>query len=134
MSVSLTFPIGVRLSDEGRRRCKREEFLGAFAAAAAAAKSLQSCPTLWDPIDGSPPGSPVPGILQVRPLEWGALSFSHACMHACCCFSRVRLCVTHGQQPTRLLCPRNSLGKSTGVGCHFLLHLVHLGIHSLEAA
>ena len=42
----------------------------------AAAKSLQSCPTLCDPIDGSPPGSPVPGILQARTLEWGAISFS----------------------------------------------------------
>ena len=45
---------------------------------AAAAKSLQSCPTLWDPIDGSPPGSPVPGILQARTLEWVAISFSNA--------------------------------------------------------
>ena len=44
-------------------------------AAATAAKSLQSCPTLCDPIDGSPPGSPVPGILQARVLEWGAISF-----------------------------------------------------------
>ena len=43
-------------------------------AAAAAAKSLQSCPTLCDPIDGSPPGSPVPGILQARTLEWGAIA------------------------------------------------------------
>ena len=41
-----------------------------------AAKSLQSCPTLCDPIDGSPPGSPVPGILQARILEWGAIAFS----------------------------------------------------------
>ena len=47
-------------------------------AAAAAAKSLQSCPTLCDPIVGSPPGSPVPGILQVRTLEWVAISFSSA--------------------------------------------------------
>ena len=46
--------------------------------AAAATKSLQSCPTLWDPIDGSPPGSPVPGILQARMLEWVAISFSNA--------------------------------------------------------
>ena len=45
---------------------------------AAAAKLLQSCPTLCDPIDGSPPGSPVPGILQARPLEWVAVSFSSA--------------------------------------------------------
>ena len=50
----------------------------AFAAAAAAAKSLQSCPTLCDPIDGSPPGSPVPGILQARTLEWVVISFSSA--------------------------------------------------------
>ena len=48
------------------------------AAAAAAAKSLQSRPTLCDPIDGSPPGSPVPGVLQARTLEWVAISFSHA--------------------------------------------------------
>ena len=47
-------------------------------AAAAATKSLQSCPTLCDPIDGSPPGSPVPGILQARTLEWVAISFSNA--------------------------------------------------------
>ena len=45
---------------------------------AAAAKSLQSCPTLCDPIDGSPPGSPVPGILQARTLEWVAISFTNA--------------------------------------------------------
>ena len=44
------------------------------AAAAAAAKSFQSCPTLCDPMDGSPPGSPVPGLLQARTLEWGAIS------------------------------------------------------------
>ena len=44
---------------------------------AAAAKSLQSCPTLCDPIDGSPAGSPVPGILQARTLEWVAISFSN---------------------------------------------------------
>ena len=46
--------------------------------AAAAAKLLQSCPTLCDPIDGSPPGSRVPGILQARTLEWAAISFSNA--------------------------------------------------------
>ena len=49
-----------------------------FVAAAAAAKSLQLCPTLCDPIDGSPPGFPVPGILQARTLEWVAISFSNA--------------------------------------------------------
>ena len=45
---------------------------------AAAAKSLESCPTLCDPIDSSPPGSPIPGILQARILEWVAISFSNA--------------------------------------------------------
>ena len=47
-------------------------------AAAAAAKLLQSCPTLCNPIDGSPPGSPIHGILQARTLEWAAISFSNA--------------------------------------------------------
>ena len=53
-------------------------FLIMYSVAAAAAKSLQSCPTLCDSIDGSPPGSPVPGILQARTLEWVAISFSNA--------------------------------------------------------
>ena len=53
-----------------------------YAAAAAAAKSCQSCPTLCDPSDGSPPGSSVPGILEARTLEWVSISFSNACMHA----------------------------------------------------
>ena len=48
----------------------------------ATAKSLQSCLTLYDPIDGSPLGSSVPGILQARTLEWVAISFSNACVHA----------------------------------------------------
>ena len=53
-------------------------FSAAAAAAAAAAKSLQSCPTLCDPVDGSPPGSPVPGIFRARTLEWVAIAFSNA--------------------------------------------------------
>ena len=59
---------------------KRHLLLGrkAMTNLAAAAKSLQLCPTLCDPIDGSPPGSPVPGILQARTLEWAAISFSNA--------------------------------------------------------
>jgi len=56
----------------------RSELWEEAIAAAAAAKSLQSCPTLCDPIDSSPPGSPVPGILQARTLEWVAISFSNA--------------------------------------------------------
>ena len=61
-------------------QCQPNAAAGAAAAgaagAAAAAKSLQSCPTLCDPIDSSPPGSPIPGILQARVLEWGAIAFS----------------------------------------------------------
>ena len=53
-------------------------WLEMFKPPAATAKSLQSCPTLCDPIDGSPPGSPDPGILQARTLEWVAISFSNA--------------------------------------------------------
>ena len=52
------------------------------AAAAAAAKLLQSCPTLCDPIDGSPPGSSIPGFLQARTLEWAAISFSAASIYS----------------------------------------------------
>ena len=68
--------------------------------AAAAAKSLQSCPTLCDPIDGSPPGSSVPGTLQARILEWVAISFSKACMHAkslqsCPTLCNFDICQTH---------------------------------------
>ena len=54
--------------------------------------SLQSCPTLCDPIDGSPPGSSVPGILWARILEWVAISFSNACMHAKSLQLRLTLC------------------------------------------
>ena len=62
----------------------RETHIYVFAAAAADAKSLQSCPTLCNPIDGSPPGSPVPGILQARTLEWAAISFSrYMCLVNC---------------------------------------------------
>ena len=91
--------------------------------AAAAAKLLQSCPTLCDPIDGSPPGSPVPGILQARTLEWVAISFSNAWKWKVKVksLSRVDSSRPHGLQPTRLLRPWDFLGKSTGVGCHCLL-------------
>ena len=61
-----------------RKMIRKVKLVWKGAAAAAVAKSLQSCPTLCDPIDGSPPGSPVPGILQARTLEWVAISFSNA--------------------------------------------------------
>ena len=92
-----------------------------FSNACMHAKSLQSCLTLCDPIDSSLPGSSIPGILQARTLEWVAISFSNACMHA----KSLQSCPTPCDprwQPTRLLCPWDSPGKNTGVGCHFLLH------------
>ena len=61
-----------------RPTLKRQKPASVVEGAAAAAKPLQSCPTLCDPIDGSPPGSPVPGILQARTLEWVAVSSSNA--------------------------------------------------------
>ena len=143
------------------------------AASAAAAKLLLPCLTLCDPIDGSPPGSSVHGILQARALEWVAISFSNAWKWKVKVksLSRVRLCATpqtaahqappslgfsrqehwsglpfpspmhesekwklsrsvvtdssqpRGLQPTRLLHPWDFLGKSTGMGCHCLLHV-----------
>ena len=90
--------------------------------AAAAAKSLLSCPTLCDPIDGSPPGPAIPGILQARTLEWVAISFSNAWKWKVKVksLSCVRILATHGLQPTRLLHPWDFPGKGTGVGCHCL--------------
>ena len=71
--------VAARVEEElGGERIHVYVWLSPFAAAAAASKSLQSCLTLCDPIDGSPPGSPVPGILQARTLEWVAISFSNA--------------------------------------------------------
>ena len=85
--------------------------------AAAAAKSLQSYPTLCDPIDGSPPGSPIPGILQARTLEWVSSSFSNAWKWSRSVMSDSSR--PHGLQPTRLFCLWGFPGKSTGVGCHW---------------
>ena len=97
-------------------------------AAAAAAKSLQSCPTLCDPIDGSPPGSPVPGILQARTLELPFPSPMHESEKWKWSHSVVSdSSRPHGLQPTGLLCPWDFPGKSTGVGCHRLLRSQWLG-------
>ena len=63
---------------EPRSSASQADSLPSEPPAAAAAKSLQLCPTLCDPMDGSPPGSAVPGILQARTLEWAAISFSNA--------------------------------------------------------
>ena len=92
--------------------------------ASAGAMLLQSCPSLCDPIDGSPPGSPVPGILQAK--HWRGLplpSPMHESEKWKWSHSVVSLWRPHGLQRTRPLCPWDFPGKSTGVGCHCLLYL-----------
>ena len=87
-----------------------------FSAAAAAAKLLQSCPTLYDPIDGSPPAIN---------NNMGYIHLSLSCCCCCCCCSGASVVSNsvrpHRRQPTRLCPPWDSPGKNTGVGCHFLL-------------
>ena len=93
--------------------------------AAAAAQSLQSCPTLCDPRDGSPPGSPVPGILQARTLEQVAISFSNAWKWKMKVksLSQVWFLATPWTAVYQAPPSMDSPGKNTGVGCHcFLLH------------
>ena len=87
--------------------------------AAAAAKSLQSCPTLCD---GSPPGSPIPGILKARTLEWVAISFSNAWKWKVKVklLSRVQPSATPWTAAFQAPPPWDFPGKSTGVGCHCL--------------
>ena len=92
--------------------------------AAATAKWLQSCPTLCDPIDCSPSGSPIPGILQARTLEWVAISFSNAWKWKVKVklLSRVRLLVTPWTAAHQAPPSMGFFSKSAGVGCHCLLH------------
>ena len=103
--------------------------------AAAAAKSLQSCLTLCDPIDGSPPGSPSLGFS--RQEHWSGLPFTSP-MHESEKWKWSRSVVSdssqpHGLHPTRLLRPWDFPGKSTGVGCHCLLQIwIHVCANSLQ--
>ena len=100
--------------------------LKGFGLSPAAAKSLQSCPTLCDPIDGGPPGSPSLGFS--RQEHWSGLPFPSP-VHEREKWKWSRSVVSdslqpHGLQPTRLLCPWDFPGKSTGVGCHCLLQII----------
>ena len=100
-----------------------------------AAKSLQSCPTLCDPIDGSPPGSPIPGILQARTPEWVAISFSNAWKWKVKgkSLSRVRPSATPWIAAYQAPPPWDFTGRNTGVGCHCLLHLLkHININTVS--
>ena len=87
---------------------------------AVAAKSLPSCPTLCNPIDGSPPGSRIPGILQARTLDWVAISFSNAWKWKVKVklLSRVRLLATPWTAAHQAPLSMDFPGKSTGLGCH----------------
>ena len=87
------------------------------------AKSLQSCPTLWDLRDSSPPGSPIPGILQARTLEWVAIAFSNAWKWKVKLksISSVRLLATPWSAAYQAPPFTDFAGKSTGVGCDCLL-------------
>ena len=86
------------------------------------ARSHQSCPTLCNPIDGSPPGSPIPGILQARTLEWVAISFSNAGKWKVQVKSLSSVWLSNPMGCSLpLLRPWDFPGKSTGVGCHCLL-------------
>ena len=89
---------------------------------AATAKSLQSCPTLCDPIDGSPPGSPVPGILQARTPEWVAISLSNAWKWKVKVksLSRVRLLATPWTTAHQTPPSMGFSSQEYGVGCHCL--------------
>ena len=93
------------------------------APAAAAAKSLQSCPTLCNPIDSSPSDFPAPGILQASTLEWAATSFSNAWKGKVKVksLSHARLLVTPWTAAHQAPLSMDFPGKSTGVGCHCLL-------------
>ena len=115
------------LHSETRDFKNEQHYLSTAVAAAAAAESLQSCPTLCDPIDGSPPGSPVPGILQARTLESVAISFSNAWKWKVKgkSLSRVQLLATPWTAAHQPLRPWDFPGKSTGVGCHCLLRFNH---------
>ena len=113
----------------GARRNSKTQTLSSIVSvtATATAKSLQSCPTLCDPIDGSPPAFPVPGILKARTQEWVAISFSNVWKWKVTVksLSRVWLEQPDELQPTRFLRPWDFPGKSTGVGCHCLLRVSH---------
>ena len=116
--------LGSKITADGdcRHEIKRHLLLGRKALTNLA-KSLQSCPTLCDPIDGSPPGSPIPGILQARTLEWVAISFSNAWKWKVKVksLSCVQLLGTPWTAAYQAPPPMDFPGTSTGVGYHCLL-------------
>ena len=124
------FPAHIKIYSQGKKKKTSCHLymLRNKTAAAAAAKSLQSYPTLCDPIDGSPLGSLVPGILQAKTLEWVAISFSNAWKWKVKVksLSHVRLLATPWTAAFQAPHPWDFPGKSTGVGCHCLLQWIKL--------
>ena len=124
--VNITFEPETKVKTFGKTTRK-----DGFTAAAAAAKSLQSCLTLWDPIDRSPPGSIVPGILQAWTLEWVAVSFSSALKWKVKVklLSCVRLLATPWTAAHQAPPSMGFSRQDTGVGCHwrFTAHPANLG-------
>ena len=108
-------------------------YTAATAAAAAAAKSLQLCPTLCNPIDASPPGSLVPGILQARILEWVAISFSNAWKGKVKVklLGRVRLLVIPWTAAYQAPPPMGFSRQEYWSGCHCLLHFSLIGYYKI---
>ena len=92
--------------------------------AAAAAKVLQSCPTLRDPMDCSPPGPSIHGIFQARILEWGAIAFSDLSAAAAKSLQSCPTLCDPIDGSHQVPHPWDSPGKNSGVGCHFLLQCV----------
>ena len=130
----ILYPLDLLLSKPGTNWewWHRALLPGNLPAAAAAAKLLQSCPTLCDPTDGLLPGPSVPGILQARTLEWVAISFSNArnWKVKVKSLSRVRLLATPQTAAYQLRRPWDFPGKSTGVGCHCWMMLNHKYYHT----
>ena len=107
-----------------------------IAADAAAAKSLQSCPTLCDPIDSCPVGFPIPGILQARILEWVAISFSNAWKGKVKVksLSHIQLLTTQWTAAYQAPPPWDFPGKSTGMGSHCLLRWIAVCMLIIKAS
>ena len=118
LSTTCDHLISQNFTSKWGRKATGHPTMAVYTAAAAAAKLLQSCPTLCDPRDGSPPSSPVPGILQARTLEWVAISSSNAWKWKVKVksLSRVRLLATPWTAAYQA-------PQSAGEGCHCLLRV-----------
>ena len=124
--ISFKANYDMHLSNTLKKLWRQKDISSVYIAAAAAAKSLQLCATLCDPIDGSSLDSPVPGILQARTLEWVAISFSNAWRWKVKVksLSHVWLLATPWTAAYQAPPSMGFSRQSTGVGCHCLLHYI----------